>query len=87
MIYKKTIFQTIGEKPLNETSVPDSFKSIVKQVDQKESTQSVSMKKDQNNYFKVELSQKDKELVTLTEKSRLSFNYMENLRFFNVQSL
>ena len=81
------IFQTIWEKPLNETSVPNSFKSLVKQVDQKESTQSVSTKKDQNNYFKAELSQKDKELVTLTEKSRLSFNYMENLRFFNVQSL
>ena len=46
------------------------------------------MKKDQNNYFRAELSQKQEEILTLNEKKdRLAFNYIENLRFFNVQSL
>ena len=52
------IFPNIGERPFNKTSVPNSFKSFIKQVDQKESTQNVNVKKDQNNYFKADLSQK-----------------------------
>ena len=52
------IFPNIGEIPLNKTSVPNSFKSFSKQVDQKESTQNINKKKDQNNYFRAELSQK-----------------------------
>ena len=52
------ILQNIGEKPLNNTSVPNSFKSFIKQVQQKESTQNVNTKNDQNNYFRAELSQK-----------------------------
>ena len=52
------IIQNIGEKPLNKTSVPNSFKSFIKQVDQKESSQNVNTKKDKNNYFKADLSQK-----------------------------
>ena len=82
--------QNIGEKPLNKTSVPNSFKSFIKQVDQKESTQNVDAKNDQNNYFRAELSQKFEELLTIIEKknkNRLTFNYRENLRFFHEQSL
>ena len=52
------IFPNIGERPLNNTCVPNSFKSFSKQVDQKESTQNLHMKKDQNNYFRAQLSQK-----------------------------
>ena len=82
------IFQNIGEKPLNKTSVRNSFKSFIKQVNQKESTQNFNARNDQNNYFRAELSQKFEELLTNTEKkNRLIFNYRENLRFFNVQSL
>ena len=84
------IIQNIGEKPLNKTSVPNSFKSFIKQVDQKESTQNVDAKNDQNNYFRAELSQKFEELLTIIEKknkNRLTFNYRENLRFFHEQSL
>ena len=84
------IFPNIGERPFNKTSVPNSFKSFIKQVDQKESTQNVDAKNDQNNYFRAELSQKFEELLTIIEKknkNRLTFNYRENLRFFNVQSL
>ena len=51
------IFPNIGERPLNKTRVPKSFKSFIKEVDQKESTQNVNTKKDQNNYFRAELSQ------------------------------
>ena len=84
------IIQNIGEKPLNKTSVPNSFKSFIKQVYQKESTQNVDAKNDQNNYFRAELSQKFEELLTIIEKknkNRLTFNYRENLRFFHEQSL
>ena len=52
------IFPNIGEIPLNKTSVPNSLKSFSKQVDQKESTQNINKKKDQNNYFRAELSRK-----------------------------
>ena len=52
------IFPNIGERPFNNTIVPNSFKSSSKEVDQKESTQNVNMKKDQNNYFRAELSPK-----------------------------
>ena len=52
------IFPNIGERPFNNTIVPNSFKSFSKQMDQKESTQNVNMKKDQNNYFREELSPK-----------------------------
>ena len=43
------IFPNIRERRLNKTSVPNSFKSFSKQVDQKESTQNIKKKKDQNN--------------------------------------
>ena len=59
--------QNIGEKPLNKTNVPNSFKSFIKQVDQKESTQNVYAKNDQNSYFRAELSKKSEELLTVTE--------------------
>ena len=52
------IFPNIEDRPLNKTSVPNSFKSFSKQVDQKESTQNINKKKDQNNYFRAELRQK-----------------------------
>ena len=62
------IFQNIGERPLNKTSVPNSFKSFSKQVDQKESTQNVNTKN-----FRAELSQKYEELLTITEKKQIDF--------------
>ena len=50
-------------------------------MDQKDPTQNLSTKKDQNNYLRAELSQKQEELLTLKEKNRLIFNYQENLYF------
>ena len=51
-------FPNTGERPLNKTSVPNSFKSFSKQVDQKESTRNINKKKAQNNYFRAEISRK-----------------------------
>ena len=67
------IFQNIGEKPLNKTSVLNSFKSFIKQKDQKESTQNVNPRNNQNNYFRAELSQKDEEPLTITRKKQIDF--------------
>ena len=50
-------------------------------MDQKGPAQNLSTKKDQNNYLRAELSQKQEELLTLKEKNRLIFNYQENLYF------
>ena len=62
------IFPNIGEIPLNKTSVPNSFKSFSKQVNQKVSTQNVNAKNDQNNYFRAQWSQMFEDLLTITEK-------------------
>ena len=35
------IFQNIAERPLNITSVPNNFKSFIKQVSKKEWTQNI----------------------------------------------
>ena len=50
--------QNIAENPLNITSILNNFKSFIKQVYQKEWTQNINKKKDQNNYFRAEISQK-----------------------------
>ena len=67
------IFPNIGERLLNKTSVPNSFKPFSKQVDQKESTHNINKKKDQNNYFRAELSQKEEELLELNKKKQIDF--------------
>ena len=62
------IFQNIAERPLNITSVPNNFKSFIKQVYQKEWMQNINKKKGQNNYFRAEISQKEEKQTTLKEK-------------------
>ena len=52
------ISQNKAERPLNITSILNNFKSFIKQVYQKEWTQNINKKKDQNNYFRAEISQK-----------------------------
>ena len=64
------IFPNIGEGPLNNTSVPNSFKSFSKQVDQKESKLNINMKNYQNSYFRAQLGQKQEEILTLIEKKK-----------------
>ena len=72
------ISQNIAEKPLNITSILKNFKSFIKQVYQKEWTQNTKKKKDQNNYFRTEISQKEEVLLTLKGIKRMTFNNGEN---------
>ena len=59
--------------PLNITSILNNFKSFIKQVDQKKWTQNIKKKKDQNNYFRAEISRKEEKLLTLKEKNQIDF--------------
>ena len=54
--------QNIAESPLNITSILNNFKSFIKQIYQEHRMQNVNKKKDQNNYFRAETSQKEKQL-------------------------
>ena len=76
-------FPNTGERPLNKTSVPNSFKSFSKQVDQKESTRNINKKKAQNNYFRAEISRKQEELLALNEKNKqIDFSLWGKFTFF-----
>ena len=67
------ISQNKAERPLNITSILNNFKSFIKQVYQKEWRQNINKKKDQNNYFRAEISQKEEQLVTLKVKEKIDF--------------
>ena len=62
------IFQNIAERPLNIASVPNNFKSFIKQIYQKEWMQNINKKKGQNNYFRAEINPKEEKQPTLKEK-------------------
>ena len=62
------ISQNKAERPLNITSILNNFKSFIKQVYQEHLTQNINTKKDQNNYFRAEISQKEKQLLRLKVK-------------------
>ena len=59
--------------PLNITSILNNFKSFIKQVYQKQWTQNINKKKDQNNYFRAEISQKEEQLFRLKVKKTIDF--------------
>ena len=59
------ISQSIAQRLLNITSILNNFKSFIKQVYQKHRTQHLNKKKDQNNYSRAEISQKDEKLLGL----------------------
>ena len=65
--------QNIAESPLNITSILNNFKSFIKQVYQEHLTQNINKKKDQNNYFRAEISQKEKQLLRLKVKKKIDF--------------
>ena len=48
----------IAEVPLNVKNFLNNFKYFIKKVYQKEWTQNIKKKKDQNNYFRAEISKK-----------------------------
>ena len=65
--------QNIAERPLNKTSILNDFKSFIKQAYQKQHTQNFNKKKDQNNYFRAEVSQKEEQLLGLKIKKKIDF--------------
>ena len=67
------IFLNRGERPINITIVPTSFKFFIKQVYQNESTKNINKKKDQNNYFRADISQKEEQLSRPNVKKKIHF--------------
>ena len=67
------VSQNIGERHLNVTSILNNFKSFIRQVYQKEWRQNINKKKDQNNYFRLEISRKEEKLLPLKEKKQIEF--------------
>ena len=66
------VSQNIAERPLNITSILNNFKSFIKQVYQKEWRQNINKKKDQNNYFRAEISQKEEQLLRFKVKKKIN---------------
>ena len=58
----------MSERPVNITSVLSNLKSFIKQVYQRQWTQNINKKKDQNNYFRTEIGQKEEKLLTPKQK-------------------
>ena len=67
------ISQYIAEVPLNISSILNNFKSFIKKVYQKEWTQNIKKKKDQNNYFRAEISKNKQQLLRLKVKKKIDF--------------
>ena len=65
MIHKHIIPQQRAERALNITSILNNFKPSIKQLYQKHDTQNIKKKKDQNNYFRAEISIEEQELLRL----------------------
>ena len=63
------ISQNIAEGSLNITSILNNFKSFIKQGYQKECKQNIKKEKDQNYYFRAEITQKEEQLVTLKKNN------------------
>ena len=57
----------------NITSILNNFKSFIKQVYQEEWAESIDKKKDQNNYFRAEISQKEEKVGWLLIIGKLYF--------------
>ena len=67
------ISQIIAQVPLNIRSIINNFKSLLKKYIQKNWTQNIQKKKDQNNYFKAEISEKEQQLLRLKLKTKIDF--------------
>ena len=67
------ISQNIPETSVDIGSILNNSKSFIELVYQKEWTQNINKKKDQNNYFGAEISQKEEKLLTLKEEKKIEF--------------
>ena len=62
------ISQNLAERPLNITSILNNFKSFIKEAYPGEWIQNINKKRDENNYFRAEIGQKEEKQATLKEK-------------------
>ena len=67
------ISQNKAERPLNITNILNNFKSLIKQVYQKEWRQNINNKKEQNNYFRAGINQNVEKALTLKPKKQIDF--------------
>ena len=65
--------QNIAERPLNITNILNNFKSFIKQVYQKHRPQDLNKTKDQNNYFREEITQREEQLLRLEVNKKIDF--------------
>ena len=75
------ISQNIVERPLKITCILNNFKFFIRHLYQKEWTQNIKKKKDQNN-SEQKLAKARKNNLHLKKKSRWNFNDNENLLSF-----
>ena len=65
--------KNIGETLINISSILNNLKSFMKQVYQKHWTQNINNKKDQNNYFRAEISKKEQQVLRLKVNKKTDF--------------
>ena len=65
--------KNIGETLINISSILNNLKSFMKQVYQKHWTQNINNKKDQNNYFRAEISKKEQQVLRLKVNKKIDF--------------
>ena len=65
--------KNIAETLINISSILNNLKSFMKQVYQKHWTQNINNKKDQNNYFRAEISKKEQQVLRLKVNKKIDF--------------
>ena len=65
--------KNIGKTLINISSILNNLKSFMKQVYQKHWTQNINNKKDQNNYFRAEISKKEQQVLRLKVNKKIDF--------------
>ena len=65
--------KNIAETLINKSSILNNLKSFMKQVYQKHWTQNINNKKDQNNYFRAEISKKEQQVLRLKVNKKIDF--------------
>ena len=65
--------KNIEETLINISSILNNLKSFMKQVYQKHWTQNINNKKDQNNYFRAEISKKEQQVLRLKVNKKIDF--------------
>ena len=67
------VSKNIAETLLNISSILNNLKSFMKQVYQNHWTQNINNKKDQNNYFRAEISKKEQQVLRLKVNKKIDF--------------